>query len=260
MIRRGTVTDERLDRMVRAIVERVHPTRIVLYGSRARGDARPDSDYDLMVEVAHEVNYTGYHSCVNEIRRAIGRGDFEVDLTLRQPGQLEVDRDDPGRMDWDIAREGLIVYPPDADSSVLHPLPKPLRIRESPAEQPTSVREWLERAEQDLLTIENCVVGGSVPWGAVSFHAQQAAEKFLKVLLIRRGIRPERTHDLASLVASVRDAGYELADLTAECDALKDYSVDVRYPNKLLPIPDEATGRAVLEAGRRIIDAAKRYL
>jgi len=31
--------------------ESAQPTRIILYGSRARGDARPDSDIDLLVVV-----------------------------------------------------------------------------------------------------------------------------------------------------------------------------------------------------------------
>ncbi|NLG35608.1 MAG: nucleotidyltransferase domain-containing protein, partial [Lentisphaerae bacterium] len=33
------------------IVRRFHPVRIVLFGSRARGDAHPDSDIDLFVEM-----------------------------------------------------------------------------------------------------------------------------------------------------------------------------------------------------------------
>lgn len=259
MIRRDTVPDERLDRMVRAIVERVHPTRIVLYGSRARGDARPDSDYDLMVEVEHPAD-AGYHERVREIRAAIGEPlNSDVDVVIRNPRQLEDDRDDPGRMDWDIAREGIIVYPQDADSNTLRPLPRRTdRVREEG--EPSSVREWLERAEQDLLAIEGLVAADRVPWGAVGFHAEQAAEKFLKVLLIKRGIRPDRTHNLADTVQALRDAGYDLPDLGSECAALKDYAVDVRYPNKFMPIPDEAGGRAVLEAGRRILAAARRYL
>ena len=32
----------------------VQPSRVILFGSRARGDSRPDSDYDLVVELAFE--------------------------------------------------------------------------------------------------------------------------------------------------------------------------------------------------------------
>ena len=36
-------------RMVALIADEFEPERIVLFGSRARGDARPDSDVDLLV-------------------------------------------------------------------------------------------------------------------------------------------------------------------------------------------------------------------
>ncbi len=35
--------------LVRRIVRSAHPERIILFGSRARGDHRPDSDIDLLV-------------------------------------------------------------------------------------------------------------------------------------------------------------------------------------------------------------------
>jgi len=38
-----------LDDLVRRIAERFSPDKIILFGSRARGDAGPDSDIDLLV-------------------------------------------------------------------------------------------------------------------------------------------------------------------------------------------------------------------
>ncbi len=43
------VTQNLLDQMVRAIVDEVEPEQVILFGSRARGDARSDSDVDLIV-------------------------------------------------------------------------------------------------------------------------------------------------------------------------------------------------------------------
>src|SRR5215210_321585 len=56
---RGTVVDEDeevlLTEVVRRLVDNLHPERIYLFGSRARGDGHQDSDYDLMVLVGYEV-------------------------------------------------------------------------------------------------------------------------------------------------------------------------------------------------------------
>ena len=43
------VDDDILRTIVQRLVDAVHPDRIVLFGSRARGDANKDSDYDIMV-------------------------------------------------------------------------------------------------------------------------------------------------------------------------------------------------------------------
>ena len=46
--------DPVLEEVVRRLVGVYHPDRIYLFGSKARGDAGPDSDYDLMVVVPDE--------------------------------------------------------------------------------------------------------------------------------------------------------------------------------------------------------------
>lgn len=41
--------DDVLDEMVRRIVEAVGPEKIIMFGSRARGEDTPDSDYDILI-------------------------------------------------------------------------------------------------------------------------------------------------------------------------------------------------------------------
>ena len=46
--------DLTLQELVRRLVEAYHPQQIYLFGSKARGDEGPDSDYDLLLVVADD--------------------------------------------------------------------------------------------------------------------------------------------------------------------------------------------------------------
>ncbi len=211
--------------MVAAIVAGVRPTRVILFGSRARGEARHDSDYDLVVEL----EFDDYFACRRRLGDAVrdASGGVTVDLIPRLPGQLESRRDDPGYMDWAIAREGVIVYPPGSDSTSLRP--RRGLIRES--EPFRSIAEWLARAAEDLRDIHNNVVAGeSASWSGVCFHSHQAAEKYLKALFIQERRRPPRSHDLAELIHELRGLGIDLPLFPEACELLRNYAVDVRYP------------------------------
>jgi len=41
--------DSKLEEIVKRIVDATRPEKVILFGSRARGEARPDSDFDLLV-------------------------------------------------------------------------------------------------------------------------------------------------------------------------------------------------------------------
>lgn len=60
-----------LAEMVRRIVDGFAPERILLFGSRARGNARPDSDYDLLVVL---------DACPNRRTAAVAIGSCLADL------------------------------------------------------------------------------------------------------------------------------------------------------------------------------------
>jgi predicted nucleotidyltransferase len=47
--------DPILQEIVRRIVAAVDPDKIILFGSRARGDAKPDSDYDILILAPSEL-------------------------------------------------------------------------------------------------------------------------------------------------------------------------------------------------------------
>ena len=51
LVEAALATDSRLDDIVRRLVAAYRPERVYLFGSRARGEGGPDSDYDLLVVV-----------------------------------------------------------------------------------------------------------------------------------------------------------------------------------------------------------------
>jgi HEPN domain-containing protein/predicted nucleotidyltransferase len=257
MIGRVAASEDVLQDVVRALAVDVQPSRIILFGSRARGDARPDSDYDIVVELPiRAAEFPAVHARVASALRRARTNSVEVDFHLRAPGDIERRRDDPGYMEWDIARDGIVVYPPRYDSGRLRPAPIPGRAREEPWE---SIADWRARIDEDVGTLHILLASQLVPWGSACFHAQQAAEKYLKLLFVLRGERPMRTHGLEELVTRLRELGLDFPELDEECELLKGYAVNVRYPERM-PIPEEAKGREIVAAAQRIIEAAERFV
>ena len=97
-----------LTEIVRRLVEAFHPERVYLFGSRARGDDDPDSDYDLMV-VVHEASDPGYRLAQRAHRLLWGLGTAADVLvwTLRAfESRLHLKASLPST----IVREGRLLY------------------------------------------------------------------------------------------------------------------------------------------------------
>ena len=119
-------------------------------------------------------------------------------------------------------------------------------------------QEWVDKAEGDLLTARRELAATeSANYDAVCFHAQQAAEKYLKALLQQRLIKFPKTHDLVELMElAVRiDPSWE--DLRDRFDALDDFSVDIRYPGAFA---DKPAAREALDIAQEVRKRARGLL
>lgn len=105
--------DPVLDSAVRRIVERFRPLRIILFGSRARGEAGRWSDMDLLV-VLPEVR-DKRAAMVEALRALNGLRDPQgvpvaVDVIVTTPAEIESRGDVPGSVLRSALREGKVVY------------------------------------------------------------------------------------------------------------------------------------------------------
>ena len=95
---------------------------------------------------------------------------------------------------------------------------------------------WLKKAQEDLLAVTILLQREDSPPAIICFHCQQAAEKFIKALLVEKGIDFPRTHDLTLLVENYLlrlDSAFN--NLLKPAINLNEFSIITRYPDD----PDE---------------------
>jgi HEPN domain-containing protein len=95
----------------------------------------------------------------------------------------------------------------------------------------TETREWLSKADGDYATASReRLVEDNPNHDVVCFHAQQAAEKYLKARLVEAGIPFPRTHDLEALLGCVLSAEPAWERIRPDLRSLTSMAVEVRYP------------------------------
>ncbi len=245
-----------------AVQRSVAPAQVILFGSRARGDHRPDSDIDLLV-VAGDSNVAG-----SELRARLAAREY---LTARE-SDLGVDVVVMTRSAFSRARlanqhvagqafnQGITMRNDNLDWADPEPDGYPDHWPETVRRLQT-VEEWLYHVNDMLLT-------GSGPQRILGFGAQQAAENALKAWLSTHNLPRNYGHELRPLwdeimgltettdpnvrptVAAVESlfsyTRYEDPDNPdVHLDWLSKYAVDYRYAG----LSHRMTGEEMLEFG-----------
>lgn len=77
---------QQIDYICQTIIREFNPEKLILFGSEARGTARPDSDIDLLVIMP----FTGSPlKQATEVYKSIDQRDIAVDLIVRTPEQIQ---------------------------------------------------------------------------------------------------------------------------------------------------------------------------
>ena len=101
------ISPQILDQVIAQIVDVAHPEKIILFGSFARGDAREDSDIDLLV-IEREVTARRKESA--KIRHALRPLRVPVDVLVFSIDEVKRYGDIMGTVLYPALREGKVVY------------------------------------------------------------------------------------------------------------------------------------------------------
>ncbi len=106
--------------------------------------------------------------------------------------------------------------------------------------EPSEIPEnWIQIADHDLGTAK--IIFTNIPeyYDIISFHCQQAAEKYLKGVLIFLNIPFDKKHDLLYLIDLMSDA-ISVDNIHLEnAFKLNNFAVQIRYPNFIIKPTNE---------------------
>lgn len=122
------------------------------------------------------------------------------------------------------------------------------------------VQQWIGKAQKDLRAGEILLRGEDLgDYDSVGFHAQQAAEKFMKAVLVRHQVEFPKTHDVALIRRLIAQIDQSLSARLASGDILTPYAVDFRYPGDS-PVLTKDGGIQALQLARQVADIVLDHL
>ena len=217
--------------VARAVYDAVRPESVILFGSRARGDYRPDSDIDLLVisdDHASRAKRMKAQKAANETAHRI-YGDYWMGTDVVWMPRAKYDRCRGGinHLAAQAARDGV-----DMNGE------KQEYERDRTPFDWADIRQRVINADRELIALA-WLIEGDMPQETIGFHAQQALENILKGWISAFGGEYENTHDLERLISIIKNEPGEMDTPAAEELAwLTEYAVEYRYEGARLLLDD----------------------
>ena len=226
--------DPRAVAVARAVYDAVPLDSVIVFGSRARGDYRPDSDIDLMLiydydaPVSREDYRKASRAAHDAIEDAFGtRWAVSVDLLTMPKSRYNQCRGGINHVAAQATRDGVDM---NGEKPEYEPDDCPFDWGD--------IRQRVINADRELIVTENLISVES-PQEAIGFHAQQALENILKAWISAVGAGYTNTHDLETLLGIIKNIPEE-QDTPAgeELQWLTDYAVEYRYEGAIVRMDD----------------------
>ena len=121
--------------------------------------------------------------------------------------------------------------------------------------------QWMRNSEEELSSAEILLSNGK--YRGACYHSQQCVEKCLKALILEKGEKPEKTHDILQLLNHAADQNWKVG-LSVDEAIFMNSIYKGRYHSEegLLPHgePTEIDARRTVESARRSLEVARQSL
>lgn len=81
--------------------------KIILFGSRARGDNKEDSDYDVLVIVKENINWETREDISSVIRKKLAEDNIDIEILIRASSYVEEAKNEIGNVINYAVEEGI---------------------------------------------------------------------------------------------------------------------------------------------------------
>ena len=107
------------------------------------------------------------------------------------------------------------------------------------------IKEWIKKAEHDLGSAKIIFLYLPDYSDTIAFHCQQAVEKYIKAIMVYKEIEFQRSHDLIYLLELLSSVSEISKDRYKKAVSLNGYSVQIRYPDKIVKLSSEELEDAI---------------
>lgn len=206
------------------LIECYQPDRVILFGSRSTQITSEESDVDLLIIKDTEKRAIDRRI---EVEKMLFDREIPLDLIIYTPREMLYLFSIGSPFIEEVLEKGRLLYM--------------RKITES------WIKDATDELDSALILYENQKYKGSC------YHSQQCVEKGLKALVLEKGERAGRVHDIVGLLNKVAQLGWEDTGLSTDDAVFLNSIYKGRYPTEegLLPYGEpskEDAGRALSSA------------
>ncbi len=217
-----------IDDVVNRLIDQYQPEKVILYGSCCKtGNREKGSDVDLLVVKDTDRRLIDR---LIEVESLLSDRTLPLDIMVYTPEEMRRLFSQGSPFIEEVLEKGRLLYMRKATDS------------------------WIKEAKDEFDSA--VILYEHEKYRGACYHSQQAVEKGLKALILEKGKKPERTHDIIELLSEVKGQGWDV-ELTIDDAVFLNSVYKGRYPTEegLLPHGEplrEDAERAISAAGKLV--------